>query len=97
MADTGKNVESEEKNIFGQTTPIASTSRVNMIIDKTKTLAFPTGPVLTLENFESYGGGGQGYMNSIEAMRTETGKDLQESYRIGLSESASYTDKVADR
>lgn len=95
MAD--KNVESEEKNIFGSTTPIASQSRLDMIISKTKTLAFPSGPVLSLENFESYGGGGQGYMNSIEAMRTETGKSLQESYRIGLSESAQYHDKVADR
>jgi len=95
MAD--KNVESEEKNIFGSTTPIASTSRNDAIIAKTKALAFPDGPIISLENFESYGGGGAGYMNSIEAMRTETGKALQESYRIGLSQSAAYTDKVADR
>ena len=95
MADS--NNEPGNKNIFGSVPPIASTSRCDMIIDKTKTLAFPSGPVLSLENFESYGGGGAGFMNSIGDMQDLNGKTLQESYRIGLSESAQYHDKVTDR
>jgi len=67
-------------------------SREDEIISKTKTLAFPEGEVLNLENF-----GTRGAYNTIAAMETECGKSLQESYRAQFSESAKYTDKVSDR
>jgi hypothetical protein len=95
MADS--NNEPGNKNIFGQVPPIASGSRCDAIIDKTKTLAFPSGAVLSLENFEHYGDRPAGWMNSIGDMQELNGKALQESYRSGLSESAQYTDKVTDR
>jgi hypothetical protein len=88
-------VEPGNVNIFGSQPPQASTSREDAIIEKTKTLAFPMGPVISLENFETYGGGAG--MNTINAMVDLTGKELQESYRIGFPESAMYTEKVADR
>jgi hypothetical protein len=67
-------------------------SREDEIISKTKTLAFPEGEVLSMENF-----GTRGAYNTIAAMETECGKTLQESYRSQFPESAKYTDKVADR
>jgi hypothetical protein len=67
-------------------------SREDMIIDKTKTLSFPEGEILNLENF-----GTRGAYNTVAAMETECGKTLQESYRSQFPESAKYTDKVADR
>ena len=90
-------VEPGNKNIFGSTTMQASKDRCEMIIDKTKMLAFPEGPILSLENFESHGGGGMGHMNSVNDMVMESGKSIQESYRVGLSESQMYTEKVNDR
>ena len=95
MADS--NNEPGNKNIFGSVAPIASTSRLDMIVDKTKTLAFPSGPVISLENFEHYGDRPAGFMNSIGDMQELNGKTLQESYRSGLSESAQYHDRVTDR
>jgi hypothetical protein len=90
-----KNTESGNKNLFGNPTAPSSPGRVDSIISKTKELAFPSGPILSLENFESYGGGGGD--NSIAKMQFDNGKSVQESYRIGLSESAAATEKVADR
>ena len=87
-------VEPGNANIFGSPTPPGSESRCDAIISKTKALAFPMGPVLSLENFETHGGG---VMNSIAEMQNLSGKDLQESYRIGLPESAMYHEKVNDR
>jgi len=69
-----------------------SRDRENEIISKTKTLAFPEGEILNLENF-----GMRGEYNTVEKMCEESGKDLQESYRAQFSESAKYTDKVSDR
>jgi hypothetical protein len=72
--------------------PNGTRSREDEIISKTKTLAFPEGEILNLENF-----GTRGAYNTIAAMETECGKDLQESYRAQFSESAKYTEKVNDR
>ena len=77
---------------LGSAAPNSSSSREESIIDKTRTLAFPSAPILNLENF-----GQTGTRNSVEAMCEESGKDLQESYRTQFSESAKYTDKVNDR
>jgi hypothetical protein len=67
-------------------------SREDEIVSKTRTLSFPEGEVLSLENF-----GTRGAYNTVAAMSQECGKELQESYRAQFSESAKYTDKVADR
>ncbi len=75
----------------------SSSSREDTIIDKTRKLAFPGGGVLNLENFEHKGDRPAGSQNSVANMETLSGKVLQESYRSGFSESAEYTDKVADR
>lgn len=72
--------------------PNTTRAREAEIIDKTRTLAFPSGPVLNLENF-----GTVGAYNTVAAMETECGKDLQESYRAQFPESARYTEKVNDR
>jgi hypothetical protein len=87
-------VEPGNKNMFGNPSPVSSESREDAIISKTKTLAFPSGPVISLENFDSHGGGG---MNSVAAMQNLSGKELQESYREGFAESQQYTERVADR
>jgi hypothetical protein len=94
MAET---VEAGNRNIFGSTSPQASGSRVDMVVDKTRALAFPSGPIISLENFEHKGDKPAGWMNTVNEMVGLTGKDLQESYRAGLSESAQYTERVADR
>ena len=93
----GANVEGGNKNVFGSTGPVSSRGREDTIIDKTKTLAFPSGAVLVLENFEHYGDKAAGSEQQINDMVSLTGKELQESYRVGLSQSAAYTDKVTDR
>jgi hypothetical protein len=90
-------VEPGNKSVFGSPSPNSSTSREDAIIDKTKTLAFPSGGVLPLENFEHKGDRPAGHQNSIADMSMLSGKDLQESYRAGFPESAAATDKVADR
>jgi hypothetical protein len=90
-------VEPDNKNIFGSTSPQASVSREDMIISKTKETAFPTGPVISLENFEHYGDNAAGSVNTINDMVGLSGKVLQESYRSGLPESQKYHDRVADR
>ena len=91
-------VEPGNKEVLGTNpSPNSSSSREDMIVDKTKALAFPGGAVLPLENFEHKGDKSAGWQNSIADMSGLSGKDLQESYRAGFSESAAYTDKVADR
>ena len=90
-------VEEGNRNIFGSTTAQASVSRENMIVDKTKALAFPSGPIISLENFEHHGDRPAGSVNTVNDMVGLTGKVLQQSYRAGLSESAEYHEKVADR
>lgn len=72
--------------------PNTTRGQVDEIISKTRTLAFPEGAVLSLENF-----GTMGAHNTIAAMETECGKELQESYRSQFPESAKYTQKVSDR
>ncbi len=91
------NVEGGNKNIFGSTGAISSRSREDAIIDKTKTLSFPSSGVLSLENFEHYGDKAAGSEQQVNDMVALTGKELQESYRAGLSQSTAYTDKVTDR
>ena len=77
--------------------PNYSISREDMIVDKTRTLAFPTGEILSHENFEHKGDKPAGWQNSVADMETLCGKELQESYRSGFPESAKYSDKVSDR
>jgi hypothetical protein len=96
QGDTG-NVEGGNKNIFGATGDVSSRSRESTIVSKTKALAFPDGAVLSLENFEHYGDKPAGSEQQISDMVGLTGKVLQESYRSGLSQSATYHDKVTDR
>jgi|SRR5271166_2916977 len=82
----------------GSPSPTSSESREDGIISKTKALAFPSGAILSLENFESAGGGAG--MNSVAKMEKLTGKELQESYRVGAvnaRDMSSYTEKVSDR
>jgi hypothetical protein len=81
-----------KKPLGSGVTPNSSKSREDEIISKTKTLSFPDGPILSLENF-----GETGTRNSVAAMQDECGKTLQESYRAQFPESAKFTDKVADR
>ena len=77
--------------------PNSSTSREDMIIDKTRKLSFPDGAILPMENFEHKGDRPAGHQNSVADMEMLSGKELQESYRAGFSQSAEYTDKVNDR
>jgi hypothetical protein len=77
--------------------PNSSNSRENTIIEKTKSLAFDIGPVISHENFEHKGDRGAGFQNSVADMEMLCGKELQESYRAGFPESAKFTDKVNDR
>lgn len=91
------NIEPGNKKVFGTPSPNSTTSRENAIIEKTKALAFDTGPVISLENFEHKGDRPAGTQNSIADMQNLSGKELQESYRAGFSKSAEYTDKVTDR
>lgn len=77
--------------------PNSSNSREDTIIDKTRSLAFPSGGVLNLENFEHKGDRPAGFQNSVADMEMLSGKELQESYRAGFPKSAEYTDKVNDR
>jgi hypothetical protein len=85
-------IEPGNKKVFGTPAPNSTRGREDTIIDKTRTLAFPEGAILNLENF-----GTKGAYNTIAAMENECGKELQESYRSQFPESAKYTDKVADR
>jgi hypothetical protein len=70
------------------------------MVANTKSQAFPDGPQLPLENFESYGGGshdpnplGDKYCSSSP----DAQKSNQESYRSGLSKSAAATEGVMGR
>jgi hypothetical protein len=65
------------------------------IIGKTKDMAFPSGPVISLENFDSHGGGPK--EQSLNDMAMLSGKELQESYREGFGDSQRMTQKVSDR
>jgi hypothetical protein len=75
----------------------SSSSREDMIINKTKEMAFPTDAVISLENFEHFGDRPAGTQQSLADMNDLTGKALQESYRAGHPKSAAMTDKVSDR
>jgi len=82
----------------GSPTGTSNKSREDSIISRTEAQAFPSeDSQISLENFEHYGDKPAGTQNSLADMQTLTGKDLQESYRAGLSKSAQYTDKVTDR
>lgn len=77
--------------------PNSWSSREDMIIEKTKKLAFPMGEILPHENFEHKGDRPAGHENSVADMEMLSGKELQESYRAGFPMSAEYTSKVTDR
>jgi hypothetical protein len=99
QGDTG-NVEGGNKNVFGDTGAVSSRSREDSIIDRTRTLAFPDGAVLSLENFEHCGDRPAGSEQQVNDMVGLTGKVLQESYRVGAVNQrgmSGYTDKVTDR
>lgn len=96
QADTG-NVEGGNKNIFGDTGAVSSQSREDAILNKSKMISYPSAAVLVLENFEHYGDRPAGTEQQVNDMVSLTGKELQESYRAGLSMSAQYHDKVTDR
>jgi hypothetical protein len=80
-----------------EVSPNSTSSREDMIIDKTRKLAFPGGAVLPMENFEHKGDKPAGTQNSVADMQSLSGKELQASYRAGFPESAEFTDKVTDR
>jgi hypothetical protein len=91
-------VEPGNKMPLGKSpSPNSTLSRENEIIEKTKRLAFPTGAVISHENFEHKGDRPAGHQNSVADMETLSGKELQESYRAGFPESAEFVDKVIDR
>ena len=94
--DTG-NVEGGNKSIFGTTGEISSKSREHAINEKSKMISYPSAEVLVLENFEHYGDRPAGTQQQVNDMVSLTGKEVQESYRSGLSMSAEYTQKVTDR
>lgn len=75
----------------------SSKSLEDSIIDKTKEMAFPSGEVISLENFEHYGDRPAGTMQSFGDMNELSGKALQESYRVGHPMSEKMTQKVSDR
>jgi hypothetical protein len=75
----------------------SSTGREDMIVNKTKEQTFPTGPVISLESFEHFGDKPAGWQQSFGDMSDLSGKQLQESYRVGHPKSADMTDKVSDR
>ena len=69
----------------------------NSIVSNTKGQAFPDGPQLPLENFESYGGGGMQTTDMAGSPSPDAQKQLQESYRSGLSKSKAATEGVVGR
>ena len=90
--------EPGNKEVFGTPSPQSSPSREDSIISRTQAQAFPgSGGEISLENFEHKGDKPAGFQNSVAEMQNLDGKTLQESYRAGLSASASATDKVTDR
>jgi hypothetical protein len=89
--------EPGNKEVFGTPSGQSSPSREDSIISRTQAQAFPSGSQISLENFEHKGDKPAGFQNSLADMQNLTGKDLQESYRSGLSTSAANTDKVTDR
>jgi hypothetical protein len=90
--------EPGNKEVFGTPSPQSSPSREDSIIARTKAQAFPAeDSQISLENFEHKGDKPAGTQNSVADMQNLTGKDLNESYRAGLSKSATNTDRVSDR
>ena len=67
------------------------------IISATKDMAFPSGEVISLENFEHYGDKAAGTQQSLNDMAMLTGKELQESYLAGHPMAAKMRQKVSDR
>jgi hypothetical protein len=68
----------------------------NAIVSKTASEAFPSGPQLEMENFAGMGSVQQGDRTVANILSDEQ-KSLQESYRSGLSKSASCTEGVVGR
>lgn len=89
--------EPGNKEVFGSPSPNSTPSREDSIISRTRAQAFPDGSQISLENFEHYGDRPAGFQNSLADMAPLDGKQLQESYRSGLSKSSQYTDRVTDR
>ena len=87
--------EGNKDNLFGPGGGPAGGGVQEEVIGKTKDMAFPSGPVISLENFDSHGGGPK--EQSLTDMVRLTGKELQESYRDGFAESQKMTQKVSDR
>jgi hypothetical protein len=91
-------VEPGNKMPLGKSpSPNSTPAREDTIIDKTRTLAFPSDAILSHENFEHKGDRPAGTQNSVADMEMLSGKELQESYRAGFPMSAANTDKVTDR
>lgn len=67
-------------------------SMADEIVNKTKTLAFE--PANISHPFETHGGGGE---QTVESVGATNGKELQESYRSGFGQSATYFEKVTGR
>lgn len=80
------------KKVFPSPAPNSSEARVNDIISRTQSQMFGGSAI---DNPATTHGGGE--WNSIAAMETIDGKELQESYRSGFSRSAEGHDKVTDR
>lgn len=75
----------------------SSKSMEDEIVNKTKEMAFPDGPVISLESFEHYGDRPAGTEQSFSDMNTLEGKTLSESYRAGLPKSKMMTQSVTNR
>ena len=75
----------------------SSSAMEDEIVNKTKETAFPTEPVISLENFDHMGTKPAGYQQTLADFNTLEGKTLSESYRAGLPKSAMMTQKVTDR
>lgn len=70
------------------------------IVSNTKSQAFPEGAQLTLENFETYGGGDKSDMpfsDKFCSSSPDAQKSLQESYRSGLPKSKAAVEGVLGR
>jgi hypothetical protein len=82
----------------GTTAPAGGDSGLHEeIINKTRDMAFPSGPVISLENFEHKGDAAAGTIQALNDMAELAGKTLQESYRAGFPDSQRMTQKVSDR
>lgn len=89
-------VSGNKTHIFPSPSPNSTPSRESEIVSRTQRQMFDEQP--GIDNPAShYGTGGAGWRNSVGAMTNESGKDLSENYRSGLSRSRAGHDRVADR